>query len=613
MSPKPLLFLYWSLLATTVLAAVLAIGTFWLVAQSRSEDDWVHHTLAVRNQIDQVLILMQRAEGSARGFLLTDDAAFLEPYKQAVYDLSPALDTLDQLIIDNPRQRTAVADLRQLTAERLGDLHQQLDAHQQGKSGPMTIASGLKPMMAFRARIDGMLAEEDRLLKIRETASETLTQMLRIGAGASFLLICAVGALVTFATRRSILELGAARDRLLFANQELMQQIDLRESAENQLRQSQKMDAIGQLTGGIAHDFNNMLGVISGSLDLALRRLRKNDFRIEAFLEAAQKGAERAAALTHRLLAFARQQPLSPEPLDCNKMIGNMSELLRSTLGEHIAIETVSAGGLWKTKVDGSQLENAILNIAINARDAMRAGGRLTIETGNAYLDAAYSKQNAEVTPGQFVLIAITDTGPGMKPEVVTRVFEPFFTTKPAGTGTGLGLSQVYGFVKQSRGHIKIYSELGTGTTVKVYLPRFMGDAEGVRTAAPAPIQTGNTTETILVVEDDALMRRLTSEALRELGYSVIDCERAIDALAALDQNPEIKLLFTDVVMPEMNGKKLADEALLRRPDLKVIFTTGYTPNAVVHGGVLDAGVQFLPKPYTLEQLATRVRTLLDS
>jgi signal transduction histidine kinase len=612
-SPKPLLFLYWSLLATTVLAAVLAIGTFWLVAQSRSEDDWVHHTLAVRNQIDQVLILMQRAEGSARGFLLTDDAAFLEPYKQAVYDLSPALDTLDQLIIDNPRQRTAVADLRQLTAERLGDLHQQLDAHQQGKSGPMTIASGLKPMMAFRARIDGMLAEEDRLLKIRETASETLTQMLRIGAGASFLLICAVGALVTFATRRSILELGAARDRLLFANQELMQQIDLRESAENQLRQSQKMDAIGQLTGGIAHDFNNMLGVISGSLDLALRRLRKNDFRIEAFLEAAQKGAERAAALTHRLLAFARQQPLSPEPLDCNKMIGNMSELLRSTLGEHIAIETVSAGGLWKTKVDGSQLENAILNIAINARDAMRAGGRLTIETGNAYLDAAYSKQNAEVTPGQFVLIAITDTGPGMKPEVVTRVFEPFFTTKPAGTGTGLGLSQVYGFVKQSRGHIKIYSELGTGTTVKVYLPRFMGDAEGVRTAAPAPIQTGNTTETILVVEDDALMRRLTSEALRELGYSVIDCERAIDALAALDQNPEIKLLFTDVVMPEMNGKKLADEALLRRPDLKVIFTTGYTPNAVVHGGVLDAGVQFLPKPYTLEQLATRVRTLLDS
>jgi signal transduction histidine kinase len=612
-SPKPLLFLYWSLLATTVLAALLAIGTLWLVSQSRSEEEWGHHTLAVRNQIDQVLILMQRAEGSARGFLLSDDAALLEPYKQAVYDLPPALDALGQLIIDNPRQRAAVADLRQLTAERLSDLHQQLDAHQQGKFGPVTGASGLKPMMAFRARIDGMLAEENRLLKIREATSANLTRLLRIGAGASFLLICAVGALVTFATRRSILELGAARDRLLFANQELMQQIDLRESAENQLRQSQKMDAIGQLTGGIAHDFNNMLGVISGSLDLALRRLRKNDFRIEAFLEAAQKGAERAAALTHRLLAFARQQPLSPEPLDCNKMIVNMSELLRSTLGEHIAIETVSAGGLWKTKVDGSQLENAILNIAINARDAMKDGGRLTIETGNAYLDAAYSKQNTEVTPGQFVLLAITDTGPGMKPEVVARVFEPFFTTKPAGTGTGLGLSQVYGFVKQSRGHIKIYSELGTGTTVKVYLPRFMGDAETARTVAPAPIQTGSATETILVVEDDTLMRRLTSEALRELGYSVIDCERAVDALVAIDQNPEVKLLFTDVVMPEMSGKKLADEALQRRPDLKVIFTTGYTPNAVVHGGVLDPGVQFLPKPFTLEQLATRVRSLLDS
>ncbi len=616
MSPKPLLFLYWSLLATTVLAALLAIGTFWLVSQARSEDGWLHHTLAVRNQIDQVLILMQRAEGSARGYLLSDDDALLDPYKQSVYDLAPAIDSLDQLIIDNPHQRAAVADLRRIASQRIADLYKEIDAHQKGNTGGRTVSNGgngIETMQAFRERVDTMLAEENRLLKTRETTSAKLSRMLQIGAGASFLLICAVGALVTFATRRSILELGGARDRLLFANQELMQQIDLRESAENQLRQSQKMDAIGQLTGGIAHDFNNMLGVISGSLDLALRRLKKNDFRIEAFLEAAQKGAERAAALTHRLLAFARQQPLSPEPLDANKMIANMSELLRSTLGEHIAIETVSAGGLWKTKVDGSQLENAILNIAINARDAMKDGGRLTIETGNAYLDAAYSKQNAEVTPGQFVLIAITDTGPGMKPEVVARVFEPFFTTKPPGTGTGLGLSQVYGFVKQSRGHIKIYSELGTGTTVKVYLPRFMGDAETVRTAAPAPVQTGSATETILVVEDDALMRRLTSEALRELSYSVIDCERAVDALVALDQNPEIKLLFTDVVMPEMNGKKLADEALQRRPDLKVIFTTGYTPNAVVHGGVLYPGVQFLPKPFTLEQLATRVRCLLDS
>jgi signal transduction histidine kinase len=478
----------------------------------------------------------------------------------------------------------------------------------------MPAIGGLQAMQDFRERIDAMLAEENRLLSTREGKSATFSQLLRAGALASFLLICAAGALVAFATRRSILELGAARDRLLFANQELMEQIDLRESAENQLRQSQKMEAIGQLTGGIAHDFNNMLGVISGSLDLSLRRLKKNDFRIEAFLEAAQKGAERAAALTYRLLAFARQQPLSPEPLDCNKMIANMSELLRSTLGEHIAIETVSAGGLWRTKADALQLENAILNIAINARDAMKEGGRLTIETGNAYLDAAYCKQHSEVTPGQFVLIAVTDMGPGMKPETVARVFEPFFTTKAPGTGTGLGLSQVYGFVKQSRGHIKIYSELGTGTTVKIYLPRFMGDAEETpRTVAPLPTEATNGTETILVVEDDALMRRLTSEALRELGYHVIDCERAVDALTALDKNPEIKLLFTDVVMPEMNGKKLADEAVRRRPDLKVIFTTGYTPNAVVHGGVLDPGVNFLPKPFTVEQLATRVRSLLDS
>jgi CheY-like chemotaxis protein len=330
-------------------------------------------------------------------------------------------------------------------------------------------------------------------------------------------------------------------------------------------------------------------------------------------MEAATKAADRAAALTHRLLAFARQQPLSPQPLDANKMITNMSDLLRSTLGEHISIETVSAAGLWRTKADALQLENAILNISINARDAMGDNGKLTIETANAYLDEAYCRQHGEVPPGQYVLIAITDTGMGMKPEVVARVFDPFFTTKPEGTGTGLGLSQVYGFVKQSRGHIKIYSELGGGTTVKIYLPRFIGETEEAQPEIAAPLQRSAKGETILVVEDDPLMRKLTTEALRDLGYTVIDCERAMEALDVIDRTRTIALLLTDVVMPEMNGKKLADEALRRRPDLKVVFTTGYTPNAVVHGGVLDAGVNFLAKPFTLEQLASKVRSLLET
>ena len=398
----------------------------------------------------------------------------------------------------------------------------------------------------------------------------------------------------------------------MVTNQELVEQIARREQVEGQLRQSQKMESLGQLTGGIAHDFNNMLGVIMGAHDLISRRIKKGDFGIQRFLEAAISATERAAILTQRLLAFARQQPLEPQPLDANKMIVNMSDLLQSTLGENIQIETVRAAGLWTVHADTQQLESAILNIAINARDAMPDGGKLTIETANSYLDEAYCRQNPEIEPGQFVLVAITDTGTGMPPEVVARVFDPFFTTKPTGKGTGLGLSQVYGFVKQSKGHIKIYSEANAGTTVKIYLPRFTGDARDIKTAASKPMRTGSRDETILVVEDDPLMCKLACDALDELGYTVLQASNAMAALAILGQEPNIKLLFTDVVMPDVNGKKLAEEALRRRPNLKVLFTTGYTANAVVHGGVLDPGVQFIGKPFTLDQLAAKVRSVLD-
>ena len=397
------------------------------------------------------------------------------------------------------------------------------------------------------------------------------------------------------------------RTKRLYAEQ------DRREAAEAAMRQAQKMESIGQLTGGIAHDFNNMLAVIGSSLALMRRRIAKGDFGIERFMDAADKATERAATLTHRLLAFARQQPLNPEPINANRMIADMSDLLRSTLGEHIRIETVSAAGLWMTNADANQLESVVLNIAINARDAMPNGGKLTIETANAFLDDAYAKQYSDIQPGQYVMIAITDTGEGMKPEVATRVFDPFFTTKPSGKGTGLGLSQVYGFVRQSRGHIKIYSEIGSGTTVKIYLPRLVGDAKAQQRQRLQPTQMGNSGEVILLVEDDPLTRQLSTESLVELGYTVIDCESAVAALSILDGRPDIKLLFTDVVMPDINGKALADEALRRRPDLKVLFTTGYTQNAVVHGGVLDAGINILSKPFTLEQLAAKVRMVLDT
>src|SRR5262249_14607166 len=309
-------------------------------------------------------------------------------------------------------------------------------------------------------------------------------------------------------------EVATSHRHLVEANQELLKQIGRREAAESQLRQAQKMEAIGQLSGGIAHDFNNMLGVISGSLELVKRRVAAGDFAIERHVNAALEATKRSASLTQRLLAFARRQPLTPQPLDANRMIANMSDLLRSTLGEQVQIETVKAGGLWTTRADPHQLENAILNIAINARDAMPGGGKLTIETANAYLDEVYARDNDDVEPGQYVMVAITDTGTGMTAETISRVFDPFFTTKPAGTGTGLGLSQVFGFVKQSRGHIKIYSEPGAGTTIKVYLPRFIGDAAAAPAAPPPAVDRGNAREVILVVEDDELMRRATTESL---------------------------------------------------------------------------------------------------
>jgi signal transduction histidine kinase len=614
--PRPIAILYWSLIVTTVLAALLLAGTIWLAERTRAENDWVRHTLAVRNQIEQILILVQRTDSNARGYLLTDNPTYFKTYKDAVAELPAAVEKMSMLVVDNPVQREAIAALHPILDEKLKELRTFMAEETPGHTGPLPpdqVAAELQTIHNFRDLIAKMVAEEDRLLALRQRTTATFGTLLQVGAGTSFILICAVGILVGFATRQSFFALATARDQLMVVNRELLEQINLRETAEDHLRQVQKMEAIGQLTGGIAHDFNNMLGVISGSLDLAGRHIKKGNFAIERFMESASKAADRAAALTHRLLAFARQQPLAPQPLDANKMITTMSDLLRSTLGEHISIETVSAAGLWRVKADALQLENAILNIAINARDAMGEGGRLTIETANAYLDEAYCRQHGEVTPGQYVMVAISDTGMGMKPEIAARVFEPFFTTKPEGVGTGLGLSQVYGFVKQSRGHIKIYSELGDGTTVKIYLPRLMSETQESPVVLASPLPRASGTETILVVEDDPLMRRMTTEALRELGYAVIACEKAVDALNILDQNDDIALLFTDVVMPEMNGKRLADEAQRRRPTLKVIFTTGYTQNAVVHGGVLDPGVHFLAKPFTLDQLAAKVRGLLDS
>ena len=418
---------------------------------------------------------------------------------------------------------------------------------------------------------------------------------------------------------RDITDRKLAEVALQNLNDELEARVEARtreiERAEAQIRQMQKMESIGQLTGGIAHDFNNMLAIVLGSLEIAVRNLESDAEKARRFLLNAQEGATRAATLTSRLLAFSRQQPLEPESLDANKLVSGMSEMLQRTLGEQVQLETVLAGGLWRTLVDPGELENTLVNLCVNARDAMPDGGKLTVETANAHLDEQYAAAHAEVIAGQYVLICVSDTGCGIAPEIVERVFDPFFTTKPVGRGTGLGLSQVYGFIKQSGGHVKIYSEVGHGTTLKIYLPRYFGPqvTRGAPPISTAEAPRGSASETILVVEDEAAVRNMSVDALRELGYTVIHADGPLSAMNMISEMPSIVLLFTDVIMPEMNGRELAEKAVAMRPTLKVLYTTGYTRNAVVHNGVLDPGLAFLNKPYTLEQLATKVRQVLDN
>jgi PAS domain S-box-containing protein len=388
-----------------------------------------------------------------------------------------------------------------------------------------------------------------------------------------------------------------------------------RRAVEERLRQAQKMEAIGQLTGGVAHDFNNLLTVIFGNLESLLRRWpEKDDEDLRRLVEGAIRGATRAAQLTHRLLAFSRRQPLEPKPVNLNRLVAGASELLQRTLGERVAVETVLGAGLWWVQVDPSQLESALLNLAVNSRDAMPGGGKLTIETANTYLDEAYAATQDDLAAGQYVLLAVSDTGTGMPKEIIARAFEPFFTTKAPGEGTGLGLSQVYGFIKQSGGHVKIYSEPGEGTTVKLYLPRLAtAPGQGESDERTPAVPMGRRGETILVVEDDDDVRAHGVDILRELGYRVIAAPDGASALRILESEPEVRLLFTDIGLPGgLNGRHLAEEARRRYPALRLLFTTAYARNAILHQGKLEPGVDLVLKPFTYAALASKIREVLD-
>ena len=736
---KPL----WRGLALILLPSVVLVGleTYQIVRtvpQLRQSQAWVDHTIEVMTTAQALGRALRDAERGQRGFLITGDEAYLDPYRSGVQQVPTLLSTLKRLTADNPEQQRRWPDLENQIEIKLTELKRTIDARQkEGVDAARQIVEsnvGIDSMRSIATLLDAAVATEKTLLKQREAlgdeAEHAAAVVSVIGIAVASVIIALGAFLVTTSVRRFLRSEEALREsegrfRLMVsgikdyalsmldpegriitwnegaarmegyqseeilgrhfscffrredvqsgipdglfrtavaegsvseerwqvrkdgsqfwanvlitpirddrddlqgfaslthditermqAEAALAREREERERAEEILRQSQKMEVLGQLTGGIAHDFNNMLGVIIGSLEILQRRLQSDDPKIRDLIRLAMEGADRSAALTQRLLAFSRHQPLEPKPIDANKLISGMSTLLHRTVGEGISIETVLAAGLWTIFADVNQLENALLNLALNARDAMPNGGKLTIETGNVYLDEAYAAAHIDVTQGQYVMLAVTDTGMGMSDETIDKAFEPFFTTKAAGHGTGLGLSQVYGFIKQSAGHIKVYSEAGEGTTVKLYLPRFAGDgvdASGLLRVQPASAQAQS--GAILVVEDNELLSASTAEILQQQGYRVLLATDGATALELLGSEPDIRLLFTDVGLPGgLNGRQLTDEAQRLRPDLKVLFTTGYARNAIIHQGRLDPGVEFIPKPFTYAALVSKIRQVM--
>jgi signal transduction histidine kinase len=607
-------------LVALLVALSFLVGSIVAVAglyRSQSQDrDRARQTMATQQALSQVLSLLQDAETGQRGYLLTGSDAYLQPFTEASSALNAKMDALGAQVSVTTSQAQAFGQLQSLAKQKLDELNRTIALKQKGKdSEAFAIVTGNqgKDLMDRARAIVGRLQDgQAAILQEADLAVDRERLSTEIGIGAALLLAVLLSAIVLLDANRQYSAVSTANAELKMAHARVLDEARRRELAEEHLRQSQKMEAIGQLTGGLAHDFNNMLAVIIGSLNLLKTRLARGDTNVDRFVDGALEAGSRAANLTHRLLAFSRQQPLAPAVIDVNRFITGMSEIIRGTLGGDIRIETVLAGGLWRTHADSTQLENAILNLAVNARDAMPDGGKLTIETTNASLDDTYAARHADVPAGQYVMISVTDTGQGMTPEIVTKAFDPYFTTKGVGKGTGLGLSQVMGFVKQSAGHIKIYSEPGSGTAVKIYLPRYFGE----ETVAAVPSLESHDAPDfakarVLIVEDDERMRTFVEEAFRELGFHVVSAPNGLAGLKLLDSHADVALLFTDVVMPEMNGRKLADEALRRRPSLRVIFTTGFSRNAVIHNGVLDKDVNFLAKPFTFEQLTRKVREVM--
>ncbi len=579
-------------LLALMFTAVGYMSHAYKVAAAASQDV-VEHTYQVLNHAHEVLVAIEEADAGARGYVISGSPRYRSEFESKRDAIPGQLDGLARLTSDNPTQLARIDGLRGAVSRRMAILAEAINNPTvSGEATRQAFAPGDNdqlPLQAVHDLVDQIIDDERGLLARRTAAADEeewvswVTYYTFVGATGAAIL--AVLVLLLRAERRT-------------------------QAAEARARQSQKMEAIGQLTGGVAHDFNNLLQIILTNLDLALNLLGRSH-GMAGYLKDSVAAAEQGARLTGQLLAFARRHPLQPEPLRTDRLVRDMTGMLRRVLGEGIQIEMVEIGGLWTALADPNQVQNALLNLAINARDAMPSGGKLTIELANVHLDAHYALQHQDVKAGQYVMLAVTDTGTGMSTEVVERAFEPFFTTKPEGSGTGLGLSSVYGFAKQSGGHVKIYSEPGQGTTIKLYLPRTQQGETARRTEAER-LTRGNG-ETVLVVEDDDAVRAGVVNQLAELGYRVLAAPNGDLAYEFLTRGEKIDLLFTDVVMPgTLNGRGLAEKAKALLPGLPVLFTSGYTVNAIVHHGRLDEGVMLLSKPYRLPDLTRAIRSALD-
>ena len=600
-------------LVIVVIAGLIAL----LIANGVSSSNrWADHSVQVQTRVVELGERLATHDGALRGYVLTRQPAMEQELQDSREDIGRILTELRTMTRDNraqQRELTALIPLidqrivhgRQLVAERDAKPIDQIDLR-------INRPGGFPLILAIRSHLGHLFATEATLLAQRQKQAQQRTALLSVGLAATVFLVVAVAYLTVTESRSRYESVDAAHREARAAADAAESEMRAREQAEEQLRHIQKTESLGQLTGGIAHDFNNMLAVVIGSIDMARRRIDDPE-RLAQSLASASEGAGRAASLVSRLLAYSRRQALAPAAVDINRLASDLSNLLGRTLGEGIEIETKLAPDTWATFVDPLQLENAIINLAVNSRDALGGRGRMTIETGNATLDEEYVRAHPDVAAGDYATIMVRDYGSGMPPDVLARAFDPFFTTKSVGKGTGLGLSQVFGFVKQSGGHIAIESSLGEGTTICLFLPRYGAAIVAAEEHGAGPEPAGaRGGERILLVEDDDRVRKFSCSAVEELGYSVDVAADGARALAMLETRSDYAILFTDIVMPGMSGTELAAVVRTRYPKMRILYTTGYAHQTIVREGLLDSGADVLLKPFTVGQLAQKLRDALD-